>query len=114
MVGPSWRKFQLNSAEVDDLKCHPGISGIFFSYNQPLSCLAHLEKFLEKKELSALERQNGVIEVPRKKTVIRYCYFKYLVHVHHRLNIELDLQSLFGLHVYSCPHWLRPRNPVPP
>jgi hypothetical protein len=26
----------------------------------------------------------------------------------HRLNMELDLQSLFGLHVHSCTHWLRP------
>ncbi len=29
----------------------------------------------------------------------------------HRLNMELDLQSLFGLHMHSCTHWLRPRNP---
>ncbi len=29
----------------------------------------------------------------------------------HRLNMELDLQSFFGLHVYSCTHWLRPRKP---
>jgi hypothetical protein len=28
--------------------------------------------------------------------------------------MELDLQSLFGLHVHSCTHWLRPRNPPPP
>jgi hypothetical protein len=28
----------------------------------------------------------------------------------HRLNMELDLQSLFGLYVHSCTHWLRPRN----
>jgi hypothetical protein len=28
---------------------------------------------------------------------------------HHRLNMELDLQSLFGLHVHSCTHCLRPR-----
>jgi hypothetical protein len=28
--------------------------------------------------------------------------------------MELDLQSLFGLHVHSCIHWLRPpRNPLP-
>ncbi len=26
----------------------------------------------------------------------------------HRLNIELDIQNLFGLHVYSFTHWLRP------
>jgi hypothetical protein len=25
-----------------------------------------------------------------------------------------DLQSLFGLHVHSCSHWVRPRNPPPP
>ncbi len=32
-----------------------------------------------------------------------------------RLIIELDLQRLFGLHVYSCTHWLRTRNsPHPP
>jgi hypothetical protein len=29
----------------------------------------------------------------------------------HRLNMELDLQSLFGAHVHSSTHWLRPRNP---
>ncbi len=28
--------------------------------------------------------------------------------------MELDLQSLFGLHVHSCTHWLRPRNSPPP
>jgi hypothetical protein len=31
--------------------------------------------------------------------------------------MELDLQSLFGLHVHSCTHWLRTRNPpfpIPP
>jgi hypothetical protein len=26
----------------------------------------------------------------------------------HMLNMELDLQSLFGLRVHSCTHWLRP------
>jgi hypothetical protein len=30
--------------------------------------------------------------------------------------MELALQSLFGLHVHSCTHWLKPRNrkPQPP
>jgi hypothetical protein len=28
--------------------------------------------------------------------------------------MELDLQSLFGLHVHSYTHWLRPRNPAQP
>jgi hypothetical protein len=32
----------------------------------------------------------------------------------HRLNKELELQSLFGLRVHSCTHWLRHRNPPPP
>ncbi len=32
----------------------------------------------------------------------------------HRINMELDLQSLFGLHVHSCTHGLRPRNLPPP
>jgi hypothetical protein len=32
----------------------------------------------------------------------------------HRLNMELVLQSLLGLHVHSCTHWLIPRNPTPP
>ncbi len=37
-----------------------------------------------------------------------------LVLPEHRLNMELGLQRLFGLHVHSCTHWLRPRNPPPP
>ncbi len=31
----------------------------------------------------------------------------------HRLNMELDLPSLFGLHVHSCTHGLRPRTTPP-
>jgi hypothetical protein len=31
-----------------------------------------------------------------------------------RLIMELDLQSLFGLHVYSCTHWLSTRNSPSP
>ncbi len=27
----------------------------------------------------------------------------------HRLNMEVDLQSLFGLHAHTCTHWLRPK-----
>jgi hypothetical protein len=30
-----------------------------------------------------------------------------------RLNVDLDLQSLFGLYVHSCTDWLRPHNPPP-
>ncbi len=28
--------------------------------------------------------------------------------------MELDLQSLFGLYVHSCTHWLRTEIPPPP
>jgi hypothetical protein len=27
--------------------------------------------------------------------------------------MALDLKSLFGIHVHSCTHWLRPRSPPP-
>jgi hypothetical protein len=37
----------------------------------------------------------------------------YLDKADHRLNKELDLQSLFGLHVHGFTYWLRPRNPPP-
>ncbi len=45
-----------------------------------------------------------------------FCNFS--VGYSHRLNMEVDLQSLFGLHVtwcalHSCTHWLRPRNSPP-
>ncbi len=34
----------------------------------------------------------------------------------HRLNMELNLQSLYGhhVHVHVHVHWLRPRKPPPP
>jgi hypothetical protein len=32
----------------------------------------------------------------------------------HRLNMELNLQSLFWLHVYNCTHCLDPQLPPPP
>jgi hypothetical protein len=37
-----------------------------------------------------------------------------LVPWQHRLNMELDLRSLFGLHVHSCTHWMIPRPATPP
>ncbi len=42
-----------------------------------------------------------------QKIIGNYC-------VSHRLKMKLDLQSLFGLHVHSCTHWLRPHNTPPP
>ena len=48
--------------------------------------------------------------------------YKYIVQIYmerplpytHKLNMESDLQSLFGLHAHSCTHWLKPRNSSPP
>jgi hypothetical protein len=37
-----------------------------------------------------------------------------MIHEKHRLYMELVLQNLFGLHMHSCTHWLRPRNTPPP
>ncbi len=54
-----------------------------------------------------LEAVGGLFAV-QQATVMR---------VNYRLNMALDLQSLFGLHVHtSCTYWLRPRNttPAPP
>jgi hypothetical protein len=39
------------------------------------------------------------------------------VGLHHRLNLELDLQRLLGSmsrDVHNCTHWLRPGNPPSP
>ncbi len=43
-----------------------------------------------------------------------YCFLYISPEAYIRLNMELDIRSLFGLHVYSCTHWLRPRPPPPP
>ncbi len=40
--------------------------------------------------------------------------FRALIIYYHRLTMELDHQSLFGLRVHNCPHWLRLRNSPPP
>ncbi len=57
----------------------------------------------------------GIFDV--QKTVILWnkacmdkCLYVFMRDIH-RLNMELDLQSLFELHVHSCTHWL---NPPPP
>ncbi len=55
------------------------------------------------------------VEIFRRQGSLGFTYT-----VSHRLNMEVDLQSLFGLHVtwcalHSCAHWLSPRNPpIPP
>jgi hypothetical protein len=44
----------------------------------------------------------------------RVCSTVIQQYAKHRLNMDLDLQSLFELHAHSCTHWLRPRKPPPP
>ncbi len=41
-------------------------------------------------------------------------YVSFFYSFKHRLNMELDLQSIFGLHVHSCTHLLRLPNPPNP
>jgi hypothetical protein len=45
---------------------------------------------------------------PRATVSTPYFFFYGFTH---RFNMKLDLQSLFGLRVPSCNHWLRPRIP---
>ncbi len=52
-------------------------------------------------------------EIIKRKRFIEISYIIIKAHTR-RLNMELDLQSLCGLHVYSCTHWLTPNNHPPP
>ncbi len=41
-------------------------------------------------------------------SILQLQYFR----LHHRLNMEIELQSVFGLHVHSCSHcWDLPPSP---
>ncbi len=60
---------------------------------------------------SALEYERQIREIETEIGSAGY-YGLCSVHGAHRLNMELD-QSLFGLHVHSCTHWLIPRNSPP-
>ncbi len=42
---------------------------------------------------------------------IKSCFHQWCVKV--KYVVTVDLQSLFGLNVHTCTHWLRPRNPPP-
>jgi hypothetical protein len=57
-------------------------------------------------------RYTGPAEDPQVGTILHSSIF---LSNSHRLNMESDFQSLFGIHVQcSCTNWLRPRNPPPP
>jgi hypothetical protein len=65
--------------------------------------------------ISLLWRKDVLEENPKpipSSSLLRH-QIDFLMSFHNRLNIELDLQSIFWLHVHSCTHWLRPRNPPP-
>ncbi len=74
--------------------------------------------FVEKRQTRVLTFDlSQLVVLLRTGTVL---YLQYIlgclalrVRTNHMLNMELDLQSLFGLHVHSCTHWLRPRNRDP-
>jgi hypothetical protein len=56
--------------------------------------------------------------MPLRASNLKYHELKHVVLLGSAMvsNMELDLQSLFGLHVivHSFTHWLRPRNAPPP
>ncbi len=51
-------------------------------------------------KVAPVANNTGYMYVPRT----------HMEHWKHRLNMEFDLQSLFGEH--SCAHWLRPHTPI--
>ncbi len=52
-------------------------------------------------------------ELLRTNSYKKYSSSPWYSCYHIWLNMELDPQSLFWLHMHSCTHWLRPRNPPP-
>jgi hypothetical protein len=50
----------------------------------------------------------------KRKENLEWIGYKVSYYLQHRISMELDLRSLFWLHVHSCTLWLRPRNPPPP
>jgi hypothetical protein len=68
-------------------------------------CLLCIAFFLDMKASSK------TTEICIKLTVI---ILQDKVGLQHGLNRELDFQSLFGIHVHSCSHWLRLLIPPPP
>ncbi len=84
-----------------------------------IKCLLHLsKKFLLpqlKKQHSLLKtvpnEEMGCIRVAQELNIVFCKSFHRQGNPPDRLAMELDLQSLFGLHVHSCNHWLR--TPLP-
>ncbi len=57
------------------------------------------------------------VDILARPSYLNTNYYSFLLFLFdHRLNMELNRQSLFGLHLHSWTHWLRlrNRNPSPP
>jgi hypothetical protein len=57
------------------------------------------------------------LSLPPSSLFCNLCIKKLYLRHKHRLNMEVDLQSLFGSmsrDVHSCTYWLRPRDSPPP
>jgi hypothetical protein len=64
----------------------------------------------KKSELSFFLKTKGK---KRKGSLVNYRSFA-ITSPDHSLNMELDLQSLFGLLCTAVTHWVRPCNSTPP
>ncbi len=76
-------------------------------FNSPIACVLTMLHTLPENQPPPPTTPTEINTIAKKKRLS-------LDPVHHRLNMELDLQSLFRLHVHSCIHWLWPRNLPPP
>ncbi len=88
-----------------------GSASIVWSY--PVALKKYRTRKQIKRDATTLSKQN---KLQNEETNGRRRDM-YTEHIQRRgrLKMELDLQSLFGLYVYSCTHWLRhSRSPIPP
>ncbi len=74
------------------------------------SCTVLYDTYVARYKYSYIEGNPGTCST----ISLHKCFcFSCPIVANRRLNMELDLQSLFGLHVHSCTLWLRPHNPPP-
>jgi hypothetical protein len=78
-------------------------------------CMPYLKLFVPFRPIGEINCMGKMIAEPACDLQIFSCVDRHpQPPLAHRLNIEIDLQSLFGLHGHSCTHWLRHRTPPPP
>ncbi len=85
------------SAKIHDISCDPLGCNIASRLSPHTVCITNHVMFKFKFSQMYCERTMIGINI---------CGFRTQL----RLNMELDRQSLFGLPVHSCTHWLIPRN----